>query len=142
MTSGDVEFLSPDRARYLVEIAERARVELGRWAGQSVDYDATGLQLLDEWIERAVRSTPNPPPSMQVLWIAFLGEVFRRRYQGEWVIRQDDGQSLGVLCPMEAGGLHFVEVAQQVRRRVRDGFAESLALFYVREGALLRGQID
>ncbi|HEY76464.1 MAG TPA: hypothetical protein G4O00_09830 [Thermoflexia bacterium] len=142
MASEGVHFLSPDRARYLVEVAERAREELGRWAGQRVNYDATALQLLDEWIEHVVRSTPSPPPSMQVLWTAFLGEVFRRRYQGEWVVREDDGKALGVLCPMEAGGLHVVEVARQVRRRIQNGFADSLALFYVREGALLRGQVD
>ena len=142
MAEGDVEFLSPDRARYLVELAERARAALSRWAGQPVEYDATALQLLDEWIERVVRSTPNPSPAVQVLWTAFLGEVFRRRYQGEWVIQQDDGKSLGVLCPVEAGGLHVVEVARQVRRRIQNGFSDSLALFYVREGALLRAEVD
>ncbi len=142
MASENVEFLKPDQARYLVETAERARVELGRWAGQRVNYDATALQLLDEWIEHVVRSTPTPSPSMRVLWTAFLGEVFRRRYQGEWVVRKDDGKSLGVLCPKKAGGLHVVEVARQVQRRIRNGFADSLALFYVREGALLRARID
>jgi len=138
MAHRGMEFLSPERARYLVETAERARVELGRWAGREVGYDATALQLLDEWVERVVQRTPRPPMSVRVLWIAFLGEVFRRRYQGEWIIRREDGQSLAVLCPTERGGLHAVEVAEQVRRRIANGFAESLALFYVRESALLR----
>jgi len=137
MAEAGVEFLSPDRARYLTEMAEQARAELGRWAGRPVDYDATALQLLDEWIERTVARNPRPPLRQVALWTAFLGEVFRRRYQGEWVLRRDRRHNLAVLCPTRSGDLHPVEVAKQVWRRIQGGFAESLALFYAREGAVL-----
>lgn len=142
MADDRVEFLAPERARYLVETAERARAALSRWARREVGYDATALQLLDEWIEQVVRETPQPPLGLRALWTAFLGEVFRRRYQGEWVVRADDTGSLAVLCPMQSGGLRVVDVATQVQRRIRNGFVDALALFYVREGALLREPPD
>jgi hypothetical protein len=128
------EHLSPERARQLVELAERARDELARFSGQEVHYDATALQLLDEWIERV----PRPSKPLQVLWIAFLGEGFRRRHGGEWVICRDDGGRLAVLCPAGSGMPHRVEVTTQVARRIANGIADSLALFYARESILLR----
>jgi hypothetical protein len=118
----------------MVELAERARAELGRLSGQAVGYDAAALHLLDEWIERA----PSPPQTVRLLWVAFLGEVFRRRHGGEWVIHRDDGQRLAVLCPQESGGVHRVEVAAQVSSRLTNGLADSLALFYARESILLK----
>jgi len=138
MPQDDVQFLSPEQARSLVEMAERARDELSRFAGYAVAYDATALQLLDEWVERVVQRTPQPQPALTVLWTAFLGEVFRRRYGGEWVVHEENGRALAVLCPAGRGGLHLVQVAEQVRRRIANGFADSLALFYAQESVLLR----
>ncbi len=134
MTGNPVTFLSPDQARQLVEMAERARAELSRFAGHPVGYDATALQLLDEWVER----TPAPSPALRVLWTAFLGEMFRRRLGGEWITHQEDGKRLAVLCPTETGGVRHVEVADQIGRRITNGVTDSLALFYARESALLR----
>ncbi len=138
MPDSDVQFLSAEQARYLVEMAERARAGLGRFVGHEVVYDATALQLLDEWVERVMEQSPRPRQDLRVLWMAFLGETFRRRFGGEWVAHEDGGQGLAVLCPAEAGGLHLVEVARQIRRRIANGFADSLALFYVEEGILLK----
>lgn len=138
MTDASVELLSPDRARQLVELAEQARRSLSQFAGQPVQFNASGLQLLDEWIER----TPSPSRSLQILWVAFTGEVFRRRHHGEWAVHRDDGQRLVVLCPTEQGGLRPVEVARQVSRRIAGGIAESLALFYVQESVLLHARED
>ena len=78
MMDSSLQLLSPDRARQLVELAEQARRQLERFASQPVRYDAAALQLLDEWIER----TPSPSRPLQILWVAFLGEVFRRRHNG------------------------------------------------------------
>ncbi|MCS7179341.1 MAG: hypothetical protein RML46_12135 [Anaerolineae bacterium] len=133
-----LQLLSSDRARQLVELAEEARQHLERFAGQPVHYDATALQLLDEWIER----TPSPSRTLRVLWVAFLGEVFRRRHNGEWAIQQGDSGQLTVVCPTERGALHPVDVAGQVNRRIVGGIAESLALFYVRESIRLREHED
>ncbi len=138
MATPSLELLPSDRARQLVELAEQARRQMEKFAEGPVRYDSTGLQLLDEWIER----TPSPPRPLQVLWVAFLGEVFRRRHNGAWAIRQDDSQQLIVLCPTERGVLHPVEVTAQVGRRIASGIAESLALFYVRESILLREHED
>ncbi len=134
MTGGLVEFLSPEWARQMVELAERARAELARFSGQDVGYDAIALHLLDEWIERI----PSPSQKLRLLWVAFLGEVFRRRHGGEWVIHRDDGQRLAVLCPAESGGVRRVEVAAQVANRLSSGFLGSLALFYTQESIMLR----
>jgi hypothetical protein len=133
-----LQLLRPDRARQLAELAEQARRQLERFAGQPVRYDAAALQLLDEWIER----TPSPPRSLQILWMAFVGEVFRRRYNGEWAIHQSDGGQLAVVCPTERGMLYPVDVAAQVSRRITSGIAESLALYYVRQSIILREHED
>lgn len=138
MTDPSLELLSPDRARQMVELAEQARRQLEQFAGGPVRYDGTGLQLLDEWIER----TPAPTGAIQVLWIAFLGEVFRRRHNGAWAVYQDDSRQLAVLCPTERGTIHPVEVAAQVSRRITNGMADSLALFYVQQSILLREHED
>jgi hypothetical protein len=138
MPDADVSFLSAEQARYLVETAENSRTYLGGFAEHPVGYDATALQLLDEWIERVLKEEPDPPQQMRVLWIAFLGETFRRRFEGEWVVHEADGQTLAVLCPSVQGGLHVVEVATQVHLRIVNGFADSLALFYLQESIRLR----
>lgn len=138
MAGGLVEFLSPEWARQMVELAERARMELSRFSSQSVGYDAAALHLLDEWIERV----PSPSEKVRLLWVAFLGEIFRRRHGGEWVIHRENGQRLAVLCPTQSGGVHRVEVAVQVGNRLAHGLADSLALFYTQESILLRQPKD
>lgn len=134
MTGNPVEFLNPEQARQLVEMAERARVDLSQFAESPVGFDATALQLLDEWIDRV----PSPSQTMRVLWTAFLGEMFRRRHGGEWITYRGDGKRLAVLCPTEAGGVRHVEVAEQVGYRIANGMADSLSLFYLNESTLLR----
>ncbi|MBN1177913.1 MAG: hypothetical protein JXD18_01795 [Anaerolineae bacterium] len=136
--SSEVTFLSAEQARYLAEMAERARIKLSHFAGYETFYDATALQLLDEWIERVTERTPRPSQDLQVLWMAFLGETFRRRFEGEWVVHEGNGQNLSVMCPAVDGGLQVVEVSRQVQRRIVQGFSESMAFFYLREGVLLK----
>lgn len=142
MSGSDVQFLNAEQARFLVEVAEQARARLSRFAGQDVAYDATALQLLDEWIDHTLKQSPHPSQEMQTLWLAFLGEAFRRRFEGEWVIQQDRGRVLAILCPTADGGLRTIEVAQQVRRRIREGFSASLAMFYLSESILLKQRKD
>lgn len=126
-----MKLLPPGQIRQLVEMAEQARVALGSYAGYDVAYDSTALQLLDEWIDRHLRQFPQPSQKMRLLWASFLGEVFRRRHEGEWVIQERDGsEGLVVLCPTESGGRHTVDVVGQVNRRVAQGMAASLVLFY------------
>jgi len=129
MMEESVSFLSPDQARYLVEVAEEAHAGLGRFVGHEVAYDPIALQLLDEWIERHVRQSPSPSQSTRLLWVSFLGEVFRRRHEGEWVLWGRD-QRLAVLCPTEGGAPYTVDVSGQVGRRIAEGMSASLTLFY------------
>jgi len=131
MMAKAVKFLLPEQARYLAEMAERARAGLSRFVGYEVDYDATALQLLDEWIDRHLRQFPNPSQGMRLLWISFLGEMFRRRHKGEWIVQErGKGGGLAVLCPMESGGLYTVDVSSQIGRRIAHGMSASLAYFY------------
>lgn len=137
MTADQVQLLTPEKTRHLIEMAERARAYLSQLSGQELSYDATALQQLDEWIERVRRGTPAPPSELRVLWVVLLGEVFRRRHNGEWATIKRDKEHLAVLCPTEGGQLHAVEVAQQVHRRIVNGFTDSLAFFYLQQSVLL-----
>lgn len=138
MAESDVRFLGAEQMGYLVDMAERARDRLSHFAGYEVGYDAPALQLLDEWIERVMEDQPQPSQEYRILWMAFLGETFRRRFEGEWVMKEGDGKALSVLCPAVMGGLHVVEVARQIQRRIKGGFKNSLSLFYLHESIQLR----
>ena len=129
MMEETMSFLSPDQARYLVEVAEEARVGLSRFVGHEVAYDPIALQLLDEWIERHVRQSSSPSQSTRLLWVSLLGEIFRRRHEGEWIL-WGPAQRLAVLCPTEGGTPYTVDVSGQVGRRIAEGMSASLALFY------------
>jgi len=124
-----VKFLTPERVRYMVEVAEEARARLGRFAGYEVTYDSTALQILDEWIDRHLRRFSHPSQATRLLWVSFLGEMFRRHHEGEWILRERDG-GLAVLCPAEGGAPCTVDVSGQVGRRIAHGMSASLALFY------------
>jgi len=127
-----MEFLTLEQIRQMVEMAEQARDALGDYVGYDVAYDSTALQLLDEWIERHLRQFPQPSAKMRLLWVSFLGEVFRRRHWGEWaILGREAGGGLAVLCPREGGGRHTVDISSQVNRRITQGMSASLAYFYV-----------
>lgn len=125
-------FLSAEQIRYLAEMAEQARAALARFSHQEVGYDATALQLLDEWIERHLRQFPEPSQRMRLLWVSFLGEIFRRRHGGEWVVEESGARkgALALLCPAEDGSVRKVDVSGQVGRRITEGISASLAYFY------------
>lgn len=127
-----VKFLSPEQIRYLAETAEQARTAVSHFAGYEVGYDAVALQLLDEWIDRHLRQFPRPSPRIRLLWVSFLGEMFRRRHGGEWVIAEGGERKgeLAVLCPGEGCGVREVDVSGQVGRRITEGISASLAYFY------------
>jgi hypothetical protein len=127
-----VKFLSLEQIRYLTEMAEQARAAVARFSHQNVGYDVIALQLLDEWIDRHLRQFPEPSQGMRLLWVSFLGEMFRRRHGGEWIVEEGSGSKgeLAVLCPVEGGGVRRVDVSGQVGRRIAEGISASLAYFY------------
>ncbi len=135
MANRPIKFIPPQQARKLTELAERARDGLGKYAEQEVDYGAVGLQLLDEWIDRHLRQFPQPSQDIVTIWGAFVGETFRRKFEGEWAINTAGGHKrLGVICPKGNKSLVFVDVMDQARRRVQEGMSESLSFYYMTKG--------
>ncbi len=134
-----IQFMSPKQARQLTELAERARLSLKRFSGTDLEYNAIGLQMLDEWIDRHVKQFPKPSKEVTMIWGAFLGETFRRRFNGEWAINKaGDVPRLGVICPRSERGLLFIDVMDQIQRRLREGMSESLAFYYTIKGVELQ----
>ncbi len=134
-----LHFLPPTQARQLTELADRARLSLSRFASMDVAFDAVGLQMLDEWIDRHLRQFPDPSRDILTVWGAFLGEVFRRRFHGEWAIDNSQRRPrLGVICPRAQRGLLFVDVMEQVQRRIKHDMQESLAFYYAEKSVEIR----
>lgn len=139
MTKRPIQFMSPKQTRQLTELAERARLSLKRFAGVDVEYNAVGLQMLDEWIDRHLKQFPQPSQELNMIWGAFLGETFRRRFNGEWAINTAGrNPRLGIICPREEEGLLFIDVMDQVQRRLKEGMSESLAFYYTIKGVELK----
>ncbi len=139
MPKRTVQFIPPQRSQQLTELADRARLSLSRYAGITVEYNAIGLQTLDEWIERHVRQFPRPSAEIRTVWGAFLGETFRRRHGGQWGIENTSKRPrLGIVCPRENQGLIFVDVMDQVMRRIDGGMDESLAFYYTIKGVEIK----
>jgi hypothetical protein len=122
-----VGFLSREQTRDLIVLAERARKGLSTLAGHQVAYGVEAMQLLDEWIDDYLERSPDPPPEVRLLWTSLLGEMFRRRHDGWWALRED---ALVIVCPMGEGERRLVEVRDQVERRIDLGMAASLSYFY------------
>lgn len=122
-----VTFLSQQQAWDIVTLAEQARQALGRFSSQDVTFSVGTVQLLDEWIDNYVEEATDPPLHIRLLWTAFLGEMFRRRHDGWWALR--DGK-LVVVCPTDSGDRRVVAVREQVDRRIASGMSESLTYFY------------
>ncbi len=139
MDQHPIQFLPQKQAKQMEELAERARQSLSRFAGVDVKYDSVGLQMLDEWIDRHLRQFPKPSQGIVTVWGAFLGEVFRRRFNGEWVLdNSEKRQRLGVVCPKTERGLLFIDVMDQIKRRLQYGMSESLAFYFALQSAEIR----
>ena len=139
MVKRSTQFLPQSQVKQMTELAERGRLSLARFAGVEVEFNIGGLQLLDEWIERHLRQFPQPSSSLMTLWGAFLGETFRRRFYGEWVVDTSKRKpQLGIFCPKKEHGLLFVAVMEQIQRRTRQGITESLTLYYTEKGIEIR----
>ncbi len=140
MKKSPIKFIPPTQSRQLTDLAERARTSLGKFAGLEAEYNAIGLQLLDEWIDRHLKQFPNPSNQIVMVWGAFLGETFRRRFNGEWGVNTANSKPrLGVICPKDEGGLVFIDVMEQTQRRIKHGMGESLAFYYTIRGVEIKG---
>jgi len=135
MAKRSIQFIPPQKSVQLTHLADRARLSLAQYAGIEVDYNAVGLQTLDEWIERHVQQFPKPSQEIRMVWGAFLGETFRRRFSGQWGIDASSRHPrLGIVCPRDGQGPIFVGVIDQISRRISRGMNESLAFYYTIKG--------
>ncbi len=122
-----VTLLSEEQVQDLAALSERAREDLSRFARQEIAFDVEAVQLLDEWIEAHLRDTSDLSLQTRLLWTSLLGEMFRRRHEGWWALR--DGK-LVIVCPIEGGDWRLVAVREQIDRRIEAGMSESLTYFY------------
>jgi len=131
MIANDIQLLPSARSRQMRELAERAKTSLTRFASAEVAYNVIGIQLLDEWIDRHLRQFPKPSPNVLTVWGAFLGETFRQRFEGEWAVDKSQSRPrLGIVSPRGNHDFLFVDIMDQIERRVEAGISESLALYY------------
>jgi hypothetical protein len=130
--------LLSERSIYMQRAAAQTIQVLERFSGGPVEYGPTALQLLDEWIDR-VRPLSG---AARVLAIALLGQTFIHRHGGYWATRvRGKRQNLGVVCPVagSGGATHFIDVADQVGRRLAQGISASLTFFYLTTSVNLQG---
>ena len=141
MAQSPLQFIPPQQSRQLIELAERARLGLGRFANTDVEYNAVGLQMLDEWIDRYLKQFPRPSKEIVMAWGTFLGETFRRRFGGEWGLNNVGNKPrLGIVAPKGETGLLFIDVMNQMQRRIKEGMNESLAFYYTIKGVEIRSE--
>lgn len=139
MSKRSLKFLPSKQSHQMTQLAERARLSLSRYAGIDVEYNAIGLQTLDEWIDRHLNQFPKPSYEIKSVWAAFLGETFRRRFEGQWGIAASTQRPrLGIICSKDNGGLVFVDIMNQINRRIRSGMNESLAFYYTIKGVEIK----
>lgn len=139
MAQNTLQLIPSQQSRQLIDLAERARLGLSRFADSDVEYNAVGLQMLDEWIDRHLRQFPRPSKEIVTAWGTFLGETFRRRFSGEWGLNQTGGKPhLGIICPKGDTDLLFVDVMDQMQRRIKEGMNESLAFYYTIKSVEMR----
>lgn len=139
MDKQPVQLLSSPQVKQLTELAERARLGLSRFSGVPIEYNVNGLQLLDEWIDRHLRQFPQPSPQITTVWGAFLGAVFCKRFHGEWGVETAQRKAkLGILCPKGGDSAVFVDVMDQIERRIKGGMEESLAYYYTVKGVEIK----
>ena len=135
MSKQMVQFIPPQQSRQLSDFAERARLSLERYTRTEVAFDAIGLQMLDEWIERHLKHFPRPSREIKMIWGAFLGETIRRRYNGQWAVNKTGKKGdLGILCSKSSAGLIYIDVLKQMDRRLVNGMSQSLAYYYTIKG--------
>ena len=130
-----IKFIPPQQSKQLTDFAERARLSLKRYSRAEVEFDAIGLQMLDEWIERHLDQFPKPSSEIKMIWGAFLGETIRRRFNGQWAINKSGKKArLGILCPKPNTGLVYIDVINQMDLRLKNGMSQSLAYYYTIKG--------
>jgi hypothetical protein len=137
-----IQPLPHEQSLYMQQTATRAVQALQRFSGGQIEYGATSLQLLDEWIDRLERKG-SLSAAERALVIAFVGQTFLETHGGFWAKRPDgQGTDLGVVCPVTGPGdqVRFISVVDQVNQRLDRGINASLAYFYLTTSVGLQGR--
>jgi hypothetical protein len=109
---------------YARAAAQRARTEFS----QKLDFTSESIDRLDE-ILVLVGESPELDLEFEVrLWGGYLGEVVRRRYEGEWEMTQYPG-GLASVPAVEVRGSRLFPLTK-VFRRLTEGDEEDLRSFY------------
>jgi hypothetical protein len=113
--------------------------------GMTLDYTPDSIPRLETVLSAR---TPVPEPQQEEatrLWGAYYGEIFRRKYPGEWIMavypgqlnsgRSDAGDALAMPA-LDVAGSHVYPLLK-IFRRLTMGPAEDLAAFYAKVASAL-----
>lgn len=113
--------------------------------GMALDYSPESVSRLDTILAARIPVPEADLENATLLWGAYFGEVFRRRYAADWIMavypRQPGAEPRGpdadVAMPaLDIAGSHIYPLLK-VSRRLTLGPAEDLASFYAKVAAAL-----
>lgn len=99
--------------------------------GERLDFTTESIAALDRCLTAIAEPPTGPPTDLDYdsrVWGAYLGEVVRRRYGGDWQMSQYPGGDLAVPS-LEVRGSHVYPMMKIVRRLTL-GPAENVSDFY------------
>ncbi|HEV2279946.1 MAG TPA: hypothetical protein VGS02_17335 [Acidobacteriaceae bacterium] len=108
--------------------------------GMTLDYSPESIARLETVL--AARA-PVPEADLEGetrLWGAYFGEVFRRRYPGEWIMAVYPGRDVAMPA-LNIGGSHVYPLLK-VFRRLTMGAGEDVAGFYAKVTTALEAAND
>ncbi len=105
---------------YAARAVEQARVEK-----VVLDFSEASVERLEQLVRDADQQEIEEKAKM---WGAYLGEVVRRKWGGDWSIETYPGQQFATLTLTVRGAKLFPSM--KIYRRMTQGASENLATFY------------
>jgi hypothetical protein len=106
--------------------------------GMALDYSPHSIAQLETVLSARTPVPENEVESATRLWGAYFGEVFRRRYPGEWIMAVYPGREISMPA-LDIGGSHVYPLLK-IFRRLTLGPCEDLAGFYAKVSTTLDAQ--
>lgn len=98
--------------------------------GMTLDYSPESIARLETVLAARAPVLDTALEDETRVWGAYFGEVFRRRYPGEWIMAVYPGRDVAMPA-LNIGGSHVYPLLK-VFRRLTIGPAEDLAGFYAK----------
>jgi len=98
--------------------------------GMALDYSPESIGRLETVLAARTPIPENDLENATRLWGAYFGEVFRRRYPGDWIMAVYPGREVSMPA-LDIGGSHVYPLLK-VFRRLTMGPAEDLSGFYAK----------